>query len=388
MNRTNLPHGWEKITLGDITENVMYGLNAKAVDFDGKKKYIRITDIDDNNKFSPDPLTSPDGSVDERYKVVKDDLLFVRTGATVGKSYLYHKSDGDVYFAGFLIRFHILNANPKFVFLQTQTPSYWNWVKSVSMRSGQPGINAEEYKKLPLILPPLDVQGAVIEFIEQWDTAIEKTEALIDAKERQFEWLVTRLINKSGHKKKQISNFVEEVSKRNRGTEIERVLSVTNHSGFVLPEDQFERRVASANVTNYKVVQQGQYAYNPSRINVGSIARLDKWSNGVLSPMYTVFKLDETVVDSDYFLHWLSSSEAKQRIKKSVQGSVRETVNFGNLGAIPIRLPDLSVQQNISDTLNTAKQEITLLKKLADQYRTQKRGLMQKLLTGKWRINL
>ena len=100
------------------------------------------------------------------------------------------------------------------------------------------------------------------------------------------------------------------------------MLSVTNHSGFILPEDQFERRVASTNLSNYKIVNRGEYAYNPSRINVGSIARLDDWEIGALSPMYIVFKLDETRINSDYFLHWLSSYEAKQRIKKGAQGSV------------------------------------------------------------------
>ena len=115
---------------------------------------------------------------------------------------------------------------------------------------------------------------------------IEKSEALLAAKERQFDWLVTRLINKSGHKRAQLSDIISEVSKRNRENNVDRVLSVTNHSGFVLPEDQFERRVASADVSNYKIVESGQYAYNPSRINVGSIARLDDWDNGILSPMY------------------------------------------------------------------------------------------------------
>jgi len=224
----------------------------------------------------------------------------------------------------------------------------------------------------------------IVSILDEWGRMIEKTEVLIDAKERQFRWLVTRLINKSCHKKKRISNFIEEISKRNRGNEIDRVLSVTNHSGFVLPEDQFERRVASTNVTNYKIIQKGQYAYNPSRINVGSIARLDKWCNGILSPMYTVFQLNEKDLDTDYFLHWLSSSEAKQRIKKSAQVSVRETVKFGDLGAITINLPELPVQHNIANKLNTAKKEIDLLNQLVDQYRSQKHGLMQKMLSGEW----
>lgn len=265
-------------------------------------------------------------------------------------------------------------------------PQVLKWLETNALGQTMLNLNTEIIGELPIYLPSLAEQKQIAFTLEQWDTAIEKTEALIDAKERQFGWLVTRLINKSGHKKKQLSDFISEVSVRNRGNEIDRVLSVTNHSGFVLPEDQFERRVASANVSNYKIVQQGQYAYNPSRINVGSIARLDDWDNGILSPMYTVFKLDQKMANSDYFLHWLSSGEAKQRIKKSAQGSVRETVSFGDLGAIPICLPELSVQQNIANTLNTAQQEITLLKKLADQYRTQKRGLMQKLLSGEWHI--
>jgi len=183
-----------------------------------------------------------------------------------------------------------------------------------------------------------------------------------------------------------IGECVVEVSERNHNSNIKRVLSVTNHSGFVLPENQFERRVASADLSNYKVVSRGQYAYNPSRINVGSIARLDDWDQGVLSPMYTVFALDETKVDSDYFQHWLLSHEAKQRIRKSAQGSVRETVSFTGLGAIPFPLPPLDKQRKIAEILNVAKAEIDLLKKLAEAYRKQKRGLMQKLLTGQWRI--
>ena len=276
--------------------------------------------------------------------------------------------------------------SPKFLAYYLSSQAQRNLLNRLNDSGAKSGLNLSTIAKFPVNLPDRKTQEFIVNTLEQWDTAIEKTEALINAKERQFGWLVTRLINKSGHKKKQLSDFISEVSVRNRGNKIDRVLSVTNHSGFVLPEDQFERRVASANVSNYKVVQQGQYAYNPSRINVGSIARLDAWDNGILSPMYTVFKLDQKIANSDYFLHWLSSSEAKQRIKKSAQGSVRETVSFGDLGAIPICLPELSVQQNIANTLNTAQQEITLLKKLADQYRTQKRGLMQKLLSGEWHI--
>lgn len=250
-----------------------------------------------------------------------------------------------------------------------------------------PVISGKNLKKELVPLPPLDEQKKISRVLSEWDNAIEKTDALITAKEKQFEWLTSNLINRAGHKRTAASGLMTEVSKRNKNSTIERVLSVTNHSGFVLPEEQFERRVASANVSNYKVVEQGQYAYNPSRINVGSIARLDDWKNGILSPMYIVFKLDTKKVCSDYFLHWLNSSEARQRIKNSAQGSVRETVSFKDLGAIDIPLPAIDVQKDVTYKLNLAQKEISLLKKTLEQYRSQKRGLMQKLLTGEWQVS-
>lgn len=259
-------------------------------------------------------------------------------------------------------------------------------IRALSNSSGQGNLNLGLVEIIPITLPLLSQQKKIANLLGTWDNAIEKTEALIAAKEKQFEWLTSNLINRAGHKRTSASGLMTEVSKRNKNSTIERVLSVTNHSGFVLPEEQFERRVASANVSNYKIVEQGQYAYNPSRINVGSIARLDDWENGILSPMYVVFKLDTKKVCSDYFLHWLNSSEARQRIKNSAQGSVRETVSFKDLGAIDIPLPAMDVQKDVTYKLNLAQKEISLLKKTLEQYRSQKRGLMQKLLTGEWQV--
>ena len=259
-------------------------------------------------------------------------------------------------------------------------------LNSLNSDSAVPGLNRNIAYAQDIKIPPLAEQKAIASLLETWDTAIEKTEALIAAKKKQFEWLVNSLINKSDHKMTRLLNFIEEVSIRNKDNQLDRVLSVTNHSGFVLPEEQFERRVASSNVSNYKIVKRSQYAYNPARINVGSIARLDNWHNGIISPMYTVFKLNPEKIENDYFLYWLSSDEAKQRIKNSEQGSVRKTVSFDSLSIIPIALPDIKKQKAITQILNTAQQEITLLKQLTERYRIQKRGLMQKLLTAKWRL--
>ena len=249
-------------------------------------------------------------------------------------------------------------------------------------------LNKTNCESISFLLPTVPLQQKIAQVLEEWDIAIENTVQLIAAKDRHNTHMLSRLISQGQHSKSHVGNFAHEVSERNRGGNDVRVLSVTNSRGFVLPEDQFERRVASADLSNYKVVARGQCAYNPPRLNVGSIARLDNWDMGVLSPMYVVFELDHTNVNSDYFLHWLDSHEARERIKKSAQGSVRETVSFTEFAAIAFPLPDLDRQADIARYLNTLREEISTLGDYVEKLKEQKRGLMQKLLTGQWQVNV
>jgi len=156
---------WRTTTLGEISQNVMYGMNSAAAPYDGENGYIRITDIDEEGQFVPSPMTTPSGNLDDRYRVRTGDILFARTGATVGKSYYYSESDGRLFFAGFLIRFSIIEGNPFFIYLQTQIHSYDKWVQKISMRSGQPGINAEEFKSLEIRLPCFPEQNKIANFV-------------------------------------------------------------------------------------------------------------------------------------------------------------------------------------------------------------------------------
>jgi len=105
---------WVEKKLGEVSESFEYGLNASAKEFDGVNKYIRITDIDDfSNEFLKTNLTSPDVKIDESsdYLLSEGDILFARTGASTGKTYYYKKTDGVVFFAGFLIRARIKEDN-------------------------------------------------------------------------------------------------------------------------------------------------------------------------------------------------------------------------------------------------------------------------------------
>ncbi len=167
---------WEEKSLLELSEKAMYGMNASATEYDGKNKYLRITDIcESSNKFKTDSLTSPNAELEEKYKLNLGDLLFARTGASVGKSYLYNPNDGITYFAGFLIKFSLKQdkVNPYFIFVQTLTKDFDKWVATNSMRSGQPGINAEEYSSYIFKIPCLEEQTKIANFLSAIDQKID-----------------------------------------------------------------------------------------------------------------------------------------------------------------------------------------------------------------------
>ena len=189
-------------------------------------------------------------------------------------------------------------------------------------------------------------------------------------------------------KEVKLGSVLEVVSRRNKNLSITRVLSVTNSRGFILPEEQFSRVVASKDLSNYKVVKNGEFAYNPSRLNVGSIDQLTNFTDGLLSPMYVIFKCNEKLL-SNYMKHWITTAEFNTKVRNSAQGSVRETVDFKTLSSIKINLPsDISEQQAIANVLSTADDEIDLLNKKLILFKEQKKGLMQQLLTGNIRVKV
>lgn len=341
----------------------------------GNTKYLRRT----TNYISDDVLVKMRAT-----PFLAGSIVFPRVGAALrnnNKRMLQHDSLTDDNVIVVTVR------NPKIC--SAEYLYYWfdyHDLQQFCNSGAVPVINGRNLKQQQVPLPGIEAQKRIGEILSAWDISIEKTEQLIMAKDSHYTHELSRLISMGHHPRSHIGTFSHEVSERNRGGNNARVLSVTNSRGFVLPEDQFERRVASADLSNYKIVTRGQYAYNPSRINVGSIARLDDWDMGVLSPMYVVFGLDNTKVNSDYFLHWLDSHEANERIKNSAQGSVRETVSFTEFAAIAIPTPSLEDQQAIASYLNAMREEITLLKKKTEKLRKQKRGLMQKLLTGQWQV--
>ena len=195
---------WEEKTLNDVSEVFEYGLNAQAVNFDGVHKYIRITDIDDESRqFLQENVTSPDVdfSKADNYKLQKGDLLFARTGASVGKSYLYNENDGLVYFAGFLIRAKLnKEVDDQFIFQNTLTNHFNRFVTLTSQRSGQPGINSKEYSEFEFLAPSLPEQTHLGLFFSRLDSQIAESRAVLEKSRQLKKAMLAKMFPTNGEK--------------------------------------------------------------------------------------------------------------------------------------------------------------------------------------------
>jgi Restriction endonuclease S subunits len=184
-----IPEKWEVTNLIDISQGKgEYGIGAVATEYVvGNPRYLRITDIGDESRLLFNDIKGLDDEEYEKYILKHNDIVFARTGNTTGKSYVYNTKDGDLVYAGFLIKFSINPklANVNFIKYVIQSKRYWDWVNVMSTRSGQPGINSNEYAKLLIQIPSIEEQNqialvisSVDEKIEQYDSKKEKLQEL------------------------------------------------------------------------------------------------------------------------------------------------------------------------------------------------------------------
>ncbi len=264
-------------------------------------------------------------------------------------------------------------------------------IRNESNDGNQKNLSLGIISNIRISFPPLSEQHRIVDVLELWDTAIAKQTALIEQltlrKRGLTQQLLTgkkRLKGFEGGNFHRLGNYISECNRRNAGCN--RVLSVTNTRGFILQEEQFDKIVASNDTSNYKVVRRGEFAYNPSRVNVGSLAMLNDYDEGILSPMYIVFKANENI-DKTYLLQCLQSWWFRGHIPAYTQGSVRDSLSFDGLCSMKFYIPTLQEQKAISAILEQADKEIEIQKQKLAAMQEQKKGLMQVLLTGKKRIN-
>ena len=371
---------WKKTKFGDIATGFDYGMNAAAKNYDGVNKYIRITDIDEaSSTYTDKDIVSPDGILTDNYLVNNRDILLARTGASTGKSYLYKQSDGKLYYAGFLIRANVTTHDPYFVFSQLHTHRYWRWVSIMSARSGQPGINSQEYSSFPIYTTSIEEESKIAKLLSLLDERIATQNKIIEDLKKLKSAIIEIEYTPNTKTTSHIGNVIEQISKRNKNNAIQNVLSVSNRQGFIKQSDQFENRnVASEDTSNYKIVEKNDFAFNPARINVGSIARLTTFEKGIVSPMYICFRTQENVAP-EYIDFFFESNHFYCEIQKRLEGSVRQCLSFEGLCNIPFSLPSLEMQERIGKRLFTLGQKIKTETDLLELLNKQKQYLLRQM---------
>lgn len=275
--------------------------------------------------------------------------------------------------------------------------------------AGQKRVPSLFLKNYEILLPPLPEQKAIADLLSTWDSAIEKTERLIAAKEKALKQNAKELL--FGHKRisgnntglkgghcfeyssdweyVRISKIAKEKSNRN-DDEGATVLSCSKYDGFVNSLDYFGKKVFSDDTSNYKVVKKWQFGYPANHIEEGSIGLLEHCESGIVSPIYVVFETNEKKVYPPFLYKLLKTEIYKHLFQVNTSSSVdrRGSLRWKEFSSIKVVLPTLDEQKEISNYIDVNKREIDLLKSLAEKYKEQKRGLMQKLLTGEWRVKI
>ncbi|WP_080981403.1 restriction endonuclease subunit S [Lacticaseibacillus rhamnosus] len=195
---------WVQRNLADLSDGFSYGLNAAAKEYDGVHGYLRITDVDEvSHSFLPEGLTSPDVPENQLtdYRMDEQSIVYARTGASTGKTYIYRDSDGELYYAGFLIRQKVnKETSAQFVYQNTLTKAWERYVQVMSQRSGQPGINAQEVGRFELTIPEKAEQDKIAHLFNSLDNLIAANQRKLDLLKEQKKGYLQKMFPKNGAK--------------------------------------------------------------------------------------------------------------------------------------------------------------------------------------------
>jgi type I restriction enzyme S subunit len=251
-------------------------------------------------------------------------------------------------------------------------------------------INSTQLKEMPLILPPIAEQRKIMGAVSTWEQAIDQAARLLAAKRSRFEAARTHLIeapqadrSENGWRTVRFGEITEELKGRNSsGFPASRVMGVIKGEGL-LP---MRAHVMASDLRRYLTVPPKAFAYNPMRLNIGSIAQ-SKFTHDVLvSPDYVVFRASAELAHPDFMKFFVGTKRWRDHLGVVGSGSVRTRIYFDGLGEMVLRVPHVREQRRIGEILTALERDLKLTSDILDLLQRQKRGLMEKLLLGEWRV--
>lgn len=373
---------WTESKMGNVCSKFDYGIGAEAIDFDGKNRYIRITDIDEENSHYIRKSEVSPSFIEENCIVKENDILFARTGASTGKTYLYNEQDGKLYFAGFLIRANVRNEfSAYFIYQQTKINRYKKWIQIMSARSGQPGINAKEYQEYKVYYPNRQIQDKMASFFTLLDQRIDTQSKIIEDLElfkkgiRNYIYLT----KSSDWKCVKLSDILcERKDFALKGDEF--IHATLSKDGIFAKTDRYDRDFLVTNdEKEYKITRLNDICYNPANLKFGVIC-LNKFGDAIFSPIYVTYIVKNDFIPSFVELI-LTSSRFLKYIRKYEQGTVYErmAVNSEDFLKGEILIPTKDKQKAIADYFDMLDLKIKKEKDILELYKKQKAYLLKNM---------
>ncbi|MDV2452046.1 restriction endonuclease subunit S [Xanthomonas hortorum] len=411
-----LPDGWRRTTLGDIG-SVKSGSTPARSQHDryfvgGKWPWVKTMDLTNSEILTTDEVITDAALAESSCRLFPAGTVLVAMYGgfkQIGRTGLLREKSA-VNQAISAIDIERNQADPEFV-LHWLNGSIETWKNYAASSRKDPNITRENVCDFPVILPTLGEQRRIAHILSTWDQAIATTERLL-ANSRHQKMLLSQQVltgkarlagfTASGHKRNtpygsvpvewdypRIGDVAAEISEKLGDSEPHPVLSCTKHHGLVDSLKYFKKQVFSVNTSTYKVAPRGCFVYATNHIDEGSIGYQNLYEAGLISPMYTVFKTSDKVVDT-YLFALLKTEHYRQIFASAINASVdrRGSLRWKDFQRIHIPLPSVEEQQAIATMLAQAGREVALIKNQLDLLREEKSALMSQLLTGKRRVRL
>ena len=411
-----IPEEWEVKTLGKcLVGRPSYGINAAAVPYsDNLPVYIRITDISEDGRFSPNKLVSVKSELSGNYYLSDGDIVFARTGASVGKSYRYDPNDGPLVFAGFLIRARpdVEKLLPDFAAAYVTTGNYWRWVRLMSMRSGQPGINGNEYSGFPIPLPPLPEQRAIATALSDVDGLLGGLDRLIakkrDLKQAAMQQLLTGQTRLPGfHGEWEVKRLGDlfnfsggySASRDQLSTEGHCYLHYGDIHGSTKTcidtdadfQDIPKLDIPLKRVSPASLLDDGDVVFvDASEDDAGTskhVVVLNTSKKPFISGLHTIVAKSKTDELAHEFRRYCFQTPAiRQQFLFYSVGTKVSGISKSNIPKLTLSFPRLPEQTAIASVLTEMDTELAVLTQRREKTRALKQAMMQELLTGRTRL--
>ncbi|SLM31015.1 putative Restriction modification system DNA specificity domain protein [Desulfamplus magnetovallimortis] len=389
----HIPNDWKEASLGKLTSLLTNGFVGTATSHYTKEAngitYIQGFNVTENsfNLTNIRKVTPEFHKKNSKSRLQEGDLLTIQTG-DIGLTTIVPKElVGSNCHALVISRLYRETCHPKFYSQYFNSPLCRRLFRRIETGSSMKHLNVGDMKKLHFPIPPLPEQKAIADLLSTWDEAIEKTERLILAKERQkLGDLHSRISSQKANST--IGAFAKPVVRKIDKPE-ESYVAVGIRSHF---KGTFQRLVEdprTVNMDSLYRVKENDLILNITFAWEGAIALVKKEDEECyVSHRFPTYEIKRSKAEPCFIRQLIMSSRMKYDLSNISPGGAgrNRVLNKKDFLKMPIWLPDLETQKNIGGYLGAIDKEIDLLKQLADKYKTQKRGLMQKMLTGEWRV--